>query len=106
MQRIKFHRGFIDQRNQLQHVWQSFTRLQSFATGVQREHWKTCLVYGINDAGIQRQLLAEPKLSFKKAFALAQGIESVTQNVKHLQIAGTREEVQVATGTTHMQGVH
>ena len=64
------------------------------------------LVCGINDVGIQRRLLAESTLSFKKAFELAQGLESAAQNVKQLQSTGSRQEVSGATGTTHMQGVH
>ena len=64
------------------------------------------LVCGINDAGIQRRLLAESTLSFKKAFELAQGLESAAQNVKQLQSTGSRQEVPGATGITHMQGVH
>ena len=67
---------------------------------------RDCLVCGINDAGIQRRLLAESTLSFKKAFELAQGLESAAQNVKQLQSTGSRQEVPGATGTTHMQGVH
>ena len=64
-----------------------------------------CIVCGINDAGIQQQLLTEPKLSFKKAFTLTQAM-SATQKVKQLQTAGTREEAPGVTGTTHGQGVH
>ena len=67
---------------------------------------RDCLVCGINDTGIQRRLLAEPKLSFKKALELAQGMESATQNVKQLQTAGTRREVPGVTRTNLMQGVH
>ena len=43
------------------------------------------LVCGIQDASIQRSLLAEPDLNFKKAMELAQTAEMSAKNAKQLQ---------------------
>ena len=43
------------------------------------------LVCGIDDPKVQRRLLAEPDLSFDKAFELALTSESADQNTKDLQ---------------------
>ena len=43
------------------------------------------LVCGVRDARIQQRLLAEAELKFKKAFDLAQAMETAEQNVKELQ---------------------
>ena len=43
------------------------------------------LVCGINDAAIQRRLLAEKDLDFKKAFEMAQAMEVATENARTLQ---------------------
>ena len=43
------------------------------------------LVCGINDAGIQRRLLSESELTYKKAFDMALGVESAERNAKDLQ---------------------
>ena len=42
------------------------------------------LVCGIRDAHTQRRLLAEPELTFKKAFDLAQASETAEKNAKQL----------------------
>ena len=43
------------------------------------------LVCGIRDASVQRSLLAEPDLTFKKAMELAQTAEMAAKNSKQLQ---------------------
>ena len=43
------------------------------------------LVCGINDESIQRRLLAETALTFKKALELAQGMETAAKNVQEMQ---------------------
>ena len=48
------------------------------------------LVVGINDSRIQRRLLAEPELTYKKAFELALAAEAADKNAKDLQ--GHRSE--------------
>ena len=45
------------------------------------------IVCGIEDAKIQRRLLAEPELTFDKAFELALASESADKNAKDLQPA-------------------
>ena len=43
------------------------------------------LVCGINDGRIQRRLLSESDLTYKRAFDLAQAIESAERNAHDLQ---------------------
>ena len=43
------------------------------------------LVCGIKDDSIQRRLLAEPKLTYKRAVELAQGMERAAENVQELK---------------------
>ena len=43
------------------------------------------LVCGINDQRLQRRLLAEPNLTYTKAFELAQAMEAADRNAKDLQ---------------------
>ena len=45
------------------------------------------LVCGIRDLHVQRRLLAEPELSYKMAFDLAQAAEMATQSARELQAA-------------------
>ena len=54
------------------------------------------LVCGINDEAIQKRLLAEPKLTYKKAIEMARGLETADKNVKLLKNGanGKRELVQ------------
>ena len=43
---------------------------------------RDCLVCGIREVGVQRQLLAEPDLKFRKAFELAQSAEAAERDSK------------------------
>jgi len=43
------------------------------------------LICGINNDRMQRHFLAEPKLSFEKAYELAQAMETADHDVKELQ---------------------
>ena len=45
---------------------------------------RDCLVCGINDESIQRRLLGESTLTFKKVFELAQGMETVSKDVREM----------------------
>ena len=45
------------------------------------------LVCGINDQKLQRRLLAEPTLTYEKAFALAQALETADKSAKELEKA-------------------
>ena len=57
------------------------------------------IVCGINDNAIQKRLLAEPELSFKKAVELAQGMETAARDAKELQKpTSTRETCKETTG--------
>ena len=53
------------------------------------------IVCGINNSTIQNRLLAEPKLDFKKAMSLAQGLELAAQNAKELKSSGIPQEAVV-----------
>ena len=63
------------------------------------------LVCGIRDASIQRRLLAEPGLTFKKAMEIAQTAEMAARNAKQLQNtlpSGTAgNSVQAVTAKQH-----
>ena len=55
------------------------------------------LVCGINDKKIQRRLLAESKLTLKRALDIAQSLETAAQNVQALQGTSQQPPVQPAT---------
>ena len=50
------------------------------------------LVCGINDGGIQRRLLSEPELTYKKALDLAQAMEAAERNV--LDLKGSKVDTE------------
>ena len=52
------------------------------------------LVCGINDAAIQKRLLAEPSLSYEKAVELSLAMERTAQNIKELRV---RPEEKITT---------
>ena len=43
------------------------------------------LICGINDDRIQRRLLSETTLNFKKAYEVAVGMENAVKNAKYIQ---------------------
>jgi len=43
------------------------------------------IVCGVRDTHVQRRLLAEPQLTYKKAFDLAQAAEMAAQSARELQ---------------------
>ena len=45
------------------------------------------LVCGVNDSRIQRRLLSEPDLTYKRAYDLAQAMEAAERNALDLQRA-------------------
>ena len=55
------------------------------------------LVCGINDPAIQKRLLAEPDLTFNKALALAQGLETAAKDVNELKGSQSSGTVPVKT---------
>ena len=56
------------------------------------------LVFGINDKAIQKRLLAEPKLTYKRAVELAQELESADHDMKLFH--GKKEAVYVEPSTS------
>ena len=52
------------------------------------------VICGINEAAIQRCLLAEPQLTLQKAMELALGMESATQNSKESQQSAPKRELE------------
>ena len=50
------------------------------------------LVCGVNDGRIQRRLLAEPDLTFKKAMEIAQAMEAADKNVQEIQGSAERDQ--------------
>ena len=59
------------------------------------------LVCGTRDAAVQRRLLAEPDLKFKKAFELAQTAETATKNAKDLHTARHAKDIHTSEPTIH-----
>ena len=55
------------------------------------------LVCGINDPAIQKRLQAEPDLTFNKALALAQGLETAAKDVNELKGSQSSGTVNVKT---------
>ena len=56
---------------------------------------------GINEAAIQRCLLAEPRLTLQKAMELALGMESAAQNSKELQQSAPKRELEGSLPKVH-----
>ena len=48
---------------------------------------RDCIVCGINDDAIQRRLLAEPGLTFKKSLEIAQSLEATAHHMRKLHPA-------------------
>ena len=59
------------------------------------------LVCGVDDLRIQRRLLAEPQLTFDKAFEIATASESAEKNVKDLQSGAQLSDSPVNKLSTH-----
>ena len=59
------------------------------------------VVCGINEAAIQRCLLAEPRLTLQKAMELALGMESAAQNSKELQQSAPKRKLEGSLPTVH-----
>ena len=56
------------------------------------------LLCGIEDKGIQKRLMAEPKLTYAKALELAQGLEAASKNMQEL--GTSKEQPTGASGGT------
>ena len=63
------------------------------------------LVCGVDDLRIQRHLLAEPQLTFDKAFEIAMASESAEKNVKDLQSGAQLSDSPVNKLSTHHSAV-
>ena len=48
------------------------------------------LVCGVNDAGIQKRFLAEPKLTYEQSVELSLAMERAAKNMKELSIIRQR----------------
>ena len=62
------------------------------------------LVYGINDRVIQKRLLSESKLTYKRAVELAQELEAADRDIKLLQSTYKRDHAD--SEASHMGPVH
>ena len=58
------------------------------------------LICGINDARIQRRLLAETKVDFKRTMEIAQAMETADRDVTHLQ--GSQKELTPTEAAVHV----
>ena len=55
---------------------------------------RDCLVCGVNDKGIQRRLLAENQLEYKKAMELATAMETADRNTCDLKHGNPDENLK------------
>ena len=62
------------------------------------------IVWGIKNDSMQQRLLQELKLTYKKTLKLAQGLETVAQNVHTLK--NPKQEVEPPTPSSQSQDVH
>ena len=70
--------------------------------GVLEDMLRDRLVCGINDDRIQRRLLSETTLNFKKAYEMAVGMETAAKNARDIQQGSmTLEERQTPSGQQH-----
>ena len=86
VQRYKFYSRF---RQSNESISSFVAELRSLAKDCDfgaslEENLRDCLVCGIADSSIQRRLLSEPNLTFKKAFEIAQSHESAAKNIATL----------------------
>ena len=61
------------------------------------------LVCGVNSDAIQRRLLAEPKLDYKKALEIAIGVETASKNLLELSRPGSAGQPQ---GCREIRGIN
>ena len=87
MERFKFHSRFRKQGESVSTFVAELRSLSEYCNfGDTLEVMiRDRLVCGINDDSIQRRLLAEQDLTYKKAVELAQSLEMAVQNMKDLK---------------------
>ena len=87
VQRYKFHSRFRQPGESVATFVAELRSLAEFCNFGQTldDMLRDRLVCGINEAVIQRRLLAEPRLTLQKALELAQGMEAAAQNSRELR---------------------
>ena len=110
VQRFKFHSRF---RNPGESVATYVSEIRSLAEfcnfgSALEEMLRDRIVCGINDDTIQRRLLAEPRLTFKKALEIAQGIETANMNMRELRpsASNTTKEPSATNEINKMTAKH
>jgi len=107
VQRYKFHSRF---RKPGERIATFVSELRSLAEscnfeGTLEDQIRDRLVCGVNDDQIQRRLLSEAKLTYKRALELAQGLEMAAKNVRELQTSSRMPSGPTPSDST-MGGVH
>jgi len=64
------------------------------------------LVTGISDDGIQKKLLAEPKLTYKRALEIAQGCEEAEKNLREMRAPRRERDPGNFSASKQEAGVH
>ena len=88
MQRYKFYSRFCQPGESVSSFvaeLRSLAKDCAFDGTALEENLRDCLVCGIDDLTIQKRLLSEQELTFKKAFDIAQSHESAKRNIQTLQ---------------------
>ena len=107
VQRYKFHSRFRKPGESIATFVSELRSLAEFCNfeGNQLENQlRDRLVCGVNDDQIQRRLLSEAKLTYKRALELAQGLETAAKNVRELQTSSRVPSGPTADST--MGAVH
>ena len=107
VQRCKLHSRF---RKPGESIATFVSELHSLAEscnfeGTLEDQIRDRLVCGVNDDQIQRRLLSEAKLTYKRALELAQGLEMAAKNVRELQTSSRMPSGPTPSDST-MGGVH
>ena len=97
VQRFKFNTCKREQRETVAEYVAKLRKLSEHCeyNDILEDMLRDRLVCGINDERIQRRLLAEHDLGFKKAFEIAQGMETAAKNSRDLRGASSDAEVGV-----------
>ena len=103
VQRYKFHSRFRQPGESVATFVAELRSLAEFCNFQQTldDMLRDRVVCGINEAAIQRRLLAKPRLTLQKAMELALGMESAAQNSKELQQSAPKRELEGSLPKVH-----
>jgi len=107
VQRYKFHSRFRKPGESIATFVSELRSLAEFCNfeGTLEDQIRDRLVCGVNDDQIQRRLLSEVKLTYKRALELVQGLKMAAKNVRELQTS-SRMPSGPTPSDSMMGGVH